>query len=72
MSKFNRAASIGGLIITRKIGDQIVVNGGEMVIEVIDVKGRLVRLAFKASKEIQIQRGECVIEPAESSKKNSG
>ena len=52
-------SSIGGLVITRRPGEQVVINHGEIVVEVVGVKGRYVRLAFAANKkEISIVRAE--------------
>ena len=56
-SKHLRSA-LGGLIITRREGEQIVINHGELRIEVVSVKGRTVRLAFRANVDISIQRAE--------------
>ena len=64
MSKFERKCNIGGLVITRKIGEVVVINKGEIRIEVVDISGGFVRLAFKAHKEIEIHRGESVVNPA--------
>lgn len=58
MSKFKNKATIRGFVLTRKVGDKIVVNGGELTIEVVEIHGQIIRLAFAASKDIKIQRGE--------------
>ena len=43
---------------TRKIGEQVIINHGEIKIEVVDIKGSRVKLCFQASKEISIVRYE--------------
>jgi carbon storage regulator CsrA len=58
MSHFTKKATLRGLMMTRKEGQQIVINHGELLIEVVEVRGKYVRLAFQASKEIDIQRAE--------------
>ena len=58
MSRFAKKAQLRGLVITRKEGDQILINHGELKVEVVEIKGRWVRLAFEAAKEIVIQRAE--------------
>lgn len=58
MPNFRKRSTIGGLMITRKEGQKVVVNKGEICIEIMEIKGKYVRLAFSASKEIQIQREE--------------
>jgi len=45
------------LVITRKIGETILING-EVVITVVSIKGRHVRIGFNAPREIRIQREE--------------
>ena len=44
-------SSIGGLVIARYLGDQVVINHGEITIEVVEIRGNRVKLAFKANKE---------------------
>lgn len=56
MPSFSKKATIQGLNITRKQGERIIVNNGEILIEVVEVKGRYVRLVFQANKEIKITR----------------
>ncbi len=58
MRNFTKKAQLKGLVFTRKEGDQILVNGGEIRIEIVEISGRWVRLAFEASKEISIRRAE--------------
>lgn len=57
-NKFDKTSSIKGLILNRKAGQKVLVNKGEIEIEVVEIKGGQVRLAFKAHKEIIIQRSE--------------
>jgi len=58
MSKFSRHSTMGGLVITCKVGEKVVINHGEIKIEIVDTKGKQVRLCFKANKEILIQRDQ--------------
>jgi carbon storage regulator CsrA len=58
MNKYTKKSSIGGLVLARKTGERVVINRGELLIEVVEIKKAIVRLAFVASKEIIIQRGE--------------
>ena len=58
MSNFTKKSQLGGLMLTRREGESISVNHGEIFIEVVEVRGHYVRLAFKANKEISIQRTE--------------
>lgn len=60
MTTFQKKSSIGGLTITRREGDKIVVNHGELIIEVVGIRGNRVKLSFKAHKEIDIRRSEQV------------
>ena len=45
------------LVITRKIGETILING-KVVITVVSIRGRQVRIGFNAPREIRIQREE--------------
>ncbi len=56
MSGWNKRSALGGLIMTRGVGEMIKVNNGEIIIEIVEIRGKYVRLAFKANKEIQIAR----------------
>lgn len=56
--KFQKHSKMGGLMISRKEGQGILINHGELRIEIVEVRGKYVRLAFKGSKEIQIGRAE--------------
>lgn len=58
MSKFSKESKVGGLLITRKEGEQIAINGGELIIEVVEIQASRVRLAFQAPRDIKIQRAE--------------
>jgi carbon storage regulator CsrA len=53
-----KSSKIGGLVFTRGIGESVTVNGGELIVEVVDIKGKNVRLAFKAAREVKIHRSE--------------
>ena len=61
MGKFNKSQTMGGLVLTRKVGQVVLINMGEIRIEVIDIKGQSVRLKFCANKEIAINRAEATL-----------
>ena len=48
------------LVLSRKVGERVVI-GDQIVVTVLEVKGRQVRLGFEAPPEIQIWRGEWLI-----------
>ncbi len=56
MSREWNKTSIKGKITTACVGDHISINGGELLIEIVDTKGKWLRLAFNAAKEIRIER----------------
>lgn len=60
MPNFSKRSKINGLVITRRQGEQVIINGGELRIEVVEVMGKCVRLAFLGNPEILIQRAEAV------------
>ena len=45
------------LVLSRKVGERVVI-GDNIVVTVLEVKGRQVRLGFEAPPDIQIWRGE--------------
>ena len=46
------------LVLSRKIGQQIMMIGQDITIKIVDVQGENVRIAIEAPKEIKIYRGE--------------
>lgn len=52
----HKKSSIGGLVITRREREKIAVNHGEIIIEVVEIRGNEVKLAFSASREIRFDR----------------
>lgn len=56
-----RDFEVSTLTMTRKSGDRIVINEGEIDIEVVFVRGSAVRLRFRAPKYVVIRRGELVL-----------
>lgn len=58
MSGWTKKAKLRGLVMTRKEGERVTINNGELIVEVVQVRGRLVRLVFSASKDISIRRTE--------------
>lgn len=46
------------LVLTRKKNQSIFINGREIKITVVDVRGQLIRLGFEADKSIEIVREE--------------
>jgi len=49
------------LVLTRKIGQQVVVDG-KIEVSVVEIKGNKVRLAFTAPDDVHIRRKELCIE----------
>lgn len=45
---------------TRREGEKIAVNRGEIIIEIVSIKGKYVRMVFQASKDIHIIRAEAL------------
>ena len=58
---WNRASVIGGLMITRHAGEGVSINHGEILLEIVEIKGRAVRIAVKGKPDMLIQR----VEPSE-------
>lgn len=46
------------LILTRNIGESVFINGQEVKITVLGLKGRQVRLGFDAPKDVSVHREE--------------
>ena len=46
------------LVLTRSIGERLLVNNGEIKISVLDIKGNQVRIGIDAPKHITIHREE--------------
>ena len=49
------------LVLTRKVGDRIVIDGG-IVIEVTDITRSQVRIAIDAPRELRIVREELIVD----------
>lgn len=47
-----------GLVISRKVGEIISVNHGELKIQISEIKGRFVRMIFEAARDVKIDRAE--------------
>ena len=58
---FKKKSKLGGLLITRKEGDTVYINRGEVIIEVVEIKKNAIRLAFKARGDVLISRGELIL-----------
>lgn len=54
---FYKARRSGVLVLTRKVGSSIVIDG-KIKIQVVQVKGRQVRLGIEAPKETKVHREE--------------
>lgn len=52
------STGLKGLVMTRKPGDIVRINGGELKIGIVSVKGKYVRLVFQCAKDIRIDRDE--------------
>lgn len=46
------------LVITRRMGERVFVDGEDIKVEIVGIKGNQVRLAIEAPKEISIHREE--------------
>ncbi|CAM4499795.1 MAG: Translational regulator CsrA [Legionella sp.] len=46
------------LLLTRRIGEAVIIGDNEINVTILAIKGNQVRLGFKASKEIAIHRDE--------------
>ena len=57
-SKFKNKSRIGGLLVTRNVGSGVIINNGEILIEIVDICGKEVRVAIKAHDDIKIDRIE--------------
>ncbi len=55
-SRFLKRSKIKGLVLSLKQGDLIAINSGELLVEIIEVRGSRARVAFKAAKDISISR----------------
>lgn len=63
------------LVLTRSVGERLMINGGEIKLSVLDVKGSQVRIGIEAPKEVTIHREEVLhriqAQEAEGSAKHS-
>lgn len=46
------------LVITRRIGEKIIINNHEITISFLDLKGSQMRIGIEAPKHIPVHRGE--------------
>lgn len=46
------------LVLTRKLNEEILIDGGEITIRVIDIRGGRVRLGIEAPQHVRIERQE--------------
>mgnify|MGYP005679488737 CR=1 FL=1 len=64
------------LVLTRSVGERLMINGGEIKLSVLDVKGSQVRIGIEAPKEVTIHREEVFhriqAQEAEVSEKHAG
>lgn len=51
-----QSAQLRGLVLHRRAGEIVSINNGELLIEVAQIKGKVVKLVFDASREISIRR----------------
>lgn len=49
------------LVLSRKKNERILVNGGEIVVKVVDIRGDKVRLGIEAAKNVAIDREEVFV-----------
>lgn len=65
---YKRYATYGGLVLKRSPGESVFINQGQIIIEVIKVKGKEVSLAFKAAEDVVIDRYERLFPEAKAQK----
>lgn len=58
MSRNSKQSKGGGLVLKRREGERVTINHGEMVIEVVEIKGKTVRLAFQGPRDVVVLREE--------------
>jgi len=46
------------LTLTRKVGESVIVDGGRIVVKVVEQQGNRIKLSFDAPADVQIQREE--------------
>lgn len=46
------------LVLSRKIGEKLFIDGGRITVEVVDVRGDKVRLGIEAPKDVSVHRQE--------------
>lgn len=46
------------LVLTRSVGERLMINGGEITLNVLEVKGNQVRLGIDAPRHISVHREE--------------
>jgi len=51
------------LVLTRKAGETITIDGN-IVIQIVQVRGRQVRVGIEAPKSKKVQRGELTLQPS--------
>ena len=54
----NDRGEIKMLVLTRSVGERLIINGGEIKLNVLEVKGNQVRLGIDAPKHITVHREE--------------
>jgi len=55
----------GQLVLTRRIGERIIIGNGDVVITIVDIQRNQVRIGFKADKNIKIDREEIYLRKQE-------
>jgi sRNA-binding carbon storage regulator CsrA len=56
--RFTKHGKLRGLVLKLKEGTVIAVNNGELRVEIVEVKGKYIKLCFQATKDISIKRDE--------------
>jgi carbon storage regulator len=51
------------LVLTRKLNETILIDGGEITIRVVDIRGGRVRLGIEAPQHVRIERQELETPP---------
>lgn len=46
------------LVLALKVGDTIVINNGEIIVKLLEARGRILRVGVEAPSQIPVHRGE--------------
>lgn len=46
------------LVLTRSVGERLIINDGEIQVDVLEIKGNQVRIGIRAPKDVSVHREE--------------